>query len=531
MVVAAGALSLSPVDGNSFPTGFEGADYGLQNVGIVASGGITAMGYNYASQGLPSGLSVDKLSGKIIGTATESGIFNFSVSATNDCSTAGSSTVCNYISTSNNYVISINAASGVMSPAATPPAPDIPYPLTTATINQPYQALINVTHPDAINFTFSFSGDMPPGLVFDTDNGQINGVATKSGNYIFAVTATLYFDNQDLGYVMQSYQLTVNQGDPFADGAGDIIKSENIIARRLIVTQNDIIIKHLRSRHEENKDSAVNKPAKTAIWLEGNVAAGNSDDSISYNDNGLVAGLDFRSNPQWLIGIAVSHAQDHTQISPANSHIKAINNMVNLYLSYQPQADIFIDGIIGSGLINDEAGRQLNDMTLTSRRSGNQWFASLTIAKEYKEANWQTSLYGRLDYDYIHLKPSTEGGDDQVMGSLHYNEQNTNAIMASGGVIFGYKLRLGESSLTPQLYLEAGHDFLSGDDGSVYYISEPEITYYLGDSNPENGYLTIGSQINLESDNGFAINLSYRLNSNLNTITNNTISGGMLMRF
>jgi CSLREA domain-containing protein len=183
-------VTLNPA---SLPSGNTSAAYS-QTLSASPAGG----NYIYAVTGsvLPAGLMLTQATGTISGTPTQSGNFNFTITATGFGGCAGSKA----------YSITI----GNGCPTIT--LPDLP----TGSIGQPYST--SVTALPSGNYSYAMtSGSLPSGLTLYGTIGLIYGYPAQNGSFTFTITAT--DSNQCVG--SKSYTLAIGGGAAKRAVAGD----------------------------------------------------------------------------------------------------------------------------------------------------------------------------------------------------------------------------------------------------------------------------------------------------------------------
>src|SRR5579862_157565 len=157
------AITLSPP---ALPNGTQTVVYDQT---ITASGGVAPYTYAVTSGSLPSGLSLDPSTGEITGTPANTGVSNFTITATDSTSATGSRA----------YSISVGTASLTLLPATLP----------AATQGTTYSQTITAVGGSA-PYTFSVSqGPLPAGLTLSSA-GVLSGTPTASGSFGFIVQAT-----------------------------------------------------------------------------------------------------------------------------------------------------------------------------------------------------------------------------------------------------------------------------------------------------------------------------------------------------
>lgn len=188
------------------------------NGGVAYSQSLTASGgtapYSFAASGLPDGLSLG-VDGKLSGTPTKSGVFNFTVTATDKTGGKGP------YSASQPYQVTVDAPAITIGPFALPKAMG----------GVAYSETISATGGTGpYSFTVS-AGALPAGLALKTD-GTLSGTLAVSGAFDFTVRAV-----DRLGFRgEQSYTLTVAAPEisitpsSLPAGTGGIAYSQTITA-------------------------------------------------------------------------------------------------------------------------------------------------------------------------------------------------------------------------------------------------------------------------------------------------------------
>ncbi len=154
-----------------------GAMNGVPYTGTVqAIDGVQPLKFSLASGSLPAGLSLNSLSGGIVGTPTFQGpgsqTYNFSVQVTD----------FDQVSAAAPLALSITVAG--------PPPLSATASLPQGFLGGGYSGAISSTG-GVPPLTFGLtSGSLPPGLSMGSTNGQITGIPTTNGTYPFAVLIT-----------------------------------------------------------------------------------------------------------------------------------------------------------------------------------------------------------------------------------------------------------------------------------------------------------------------------------------------------
>lgn len=163
LAISAPAITIAP---GTLPAAQVGVDFDQQ---LSASGGTAPYTQAVTAGSLPSGLVLSP-AGRISGTATNPGNYNFTVTATDSLGFTGSQA----------YAVFAAPAPLNLSPATLPsPSAGAPYSVQLATSGGYGDFSYAVT-----------SGTLPTGLALNPDSGLISGTPTAVGSYSFAVTST-----------------------------------------------------------------------------------------------------------------------------------------------------------------------------------------------------------------------------------------------------------------------------------------------------------------------------------------------------
>jgi CSLREA domain-containing protein len=124
--------------------------------------------YSYqVSETLPPGLTLDPTTGRLSGTPTQAGQFDFLVTATN-CGCSGS----------RSYTLTIACPAITLSPAS----------LSNGTAGSNYNATISASPSGTYSFSL-LSGSLPPGLTLNAVTGVLSGITTTMGTFNFVIRA------------------------------------------------------------------------------------------------------------------------------------------------------------------------------------------------------------------------------------------------------------------------------------------------------------------------------------------------------
>lgn len=161
-VTPVSAVTLSPA---SLPDMRIGTAYGNS---LSASGGTAPYSYALTSGALPPGIALSS-TGTLSGTPTASGAFSFAITAQDSLGSLSSK----------NYGLNVLPPTLSLTPAS---------PALSTTVDVAHNQTFAATGGIA-PYSYSVSGTLPTGLIFDSTTGQLSGTPTTPGSYGFTVSA------------------------------------------------------------------------------------------------------------------------------------------------------------------------------------------------------------------------------------------------------------------------------------------------------------------------------------------------------
>ena len=153
-----------------------GQDYGAE---LTSAGGKGVVQWSISAGNFPPGLSLDPSSGLITGSPTTGGTYNFTVQVTDSASPTPHSAT-------KNLTIVVAKAPALAMPTKS---------LFNGIEGGYYSSAIQATG-GAGQYSWSASGNVPPGLSLDSGSGVLSGVPTGTGKFSFQVTVFDAADNQ-----------------------------------------------------------------------------------------------------------------------------------------------------------------------------------------------------------------------------------------------------------------------------------------------------------------------------------------------
>jgi outer membrane autotransporter protein len=263
-------------------------------------------------------------------------------------------------------------------------------------------------------------------------------------------------------------------------------------------------------------------PAGTSIWAGGNVRFGSRDktsrtDEIAYSTDGISFGIDHRFSETYSLGIGVGYARSESEIGANGSSNDAEGSTIALYGSYMPMDNLFIDGMLGYGKVDQEYQRYVAPIQTyaESDRDGSQLFGSISVGYEFHKPGLTLSPYGRFDFSVDRLDDTTETGVG--IYSLTYDDvKQTNRQFSLGFRAESmHKARFGW--LSPSIRLEYNHDFSDDYKSEVSYTSlgAAGTRYAFKSDSEEDNTLLIGLGSDFIFRNGIRLGIDYQATHSL----------------
>jgi len=134
---------------------------------FTASGGVGPYTYAITAGTLPTGLTLNAVSGVVSGIPSVDNIYNFAVTATDSLSHSGSQ----------NYALQVTGSLSLS-----------PTSLATAVINSPYSQIFT-TSGGIAPYTYTEVGSLPNGVTLNSATGVLYGTPTTAGTSTFTVSS------------------------------------------------------------------------------------------------------------------------------------------------------------------------------------------------------------------------------------------------------------------------------------------------------------------------------------------------------
>ncbi|MEQ1513154.1 MAG: putative Ig domain-containing protein, partial [Lysobacteraceae bacterium] len=252
------------------------------------------------------------------------------------------------------------------------------------------------------------------------------------------------------------------------------------------------------------------------IWTAGTIRSGNHDGrngsaGVDFETDGLSAGLDYRVNDALTIGGGVGYGSDSSDIGENGSRSKGSAYTFAVYGSYSPGEVFFMDGLWGYQSLDYDLRRFVtsNGNFVDGKRKGTQWFGSVSAGADIQKGAWQFTPYVRADIARADLDAYTEHGD--AIFALTYNHLEVDTDTGNVGVRIDYRREASWGLWSPQLRLEYQHDFKGNGAQTMRYADLPTGPFYRADLNDfDRSRLMLGLGVLFSLDNDWSFKFDYR---------------------
>ncbi len=252
------------------------------------------------------------------------------------------------------------------------------------------------------------------------------------------------------------------------------------------------------------------------IWTAGTIRSGNHDGrngsaGVDFETDGLSAGLDYRVNDDFAIGGGVGYGRDDSDIGDNGSRSEGSAYTFAAYASYSPGDVFFFDGLMGYQRLDYDLRRFVtsNGNFVNANREGTQWFGSVSAGADIQKGAWQFTPYVRADVARARLERYTEQGDP--IFALAYNSLEVDTDTGNIGVRIDYRREVNWGLLSPQFRVEYQHDFKGNGAQTMRYADLATGPFYRADlADFDRSRLMLGLGLLFDLDNDWSFKLDYR---------------------
>ncbi len=421
---------------------------------LVATGGTAPYTFAITAGALPAGLTLST-AGALSGTPTASGVFNFTVRATDALAFTGTRV----------YALTVV---------------DRPDPSRDPEVRGLLEAQADATRRIATTQISNFQQRLERLHGAGQEGGFDNGLSVAYDQYCPEMVGAIPGRRCD----------RPNAGD--AGGAG------------------------ASSMAGQNNARAGDGNNAYGIWTAGMIRSGNHDGrngsaGADFETDGLSAGLDYRVNDALTIGGGVGYGTDSSDIGENGSRSKGRAYTFALYGSYSPGDVFFVDGLWGYQSLDYDLRRFVtsNGNFVNGNRDGTQLFGSVSMGADIQKGAWQFTPYVRADVARARLERYTETGDP--IFALAYNSLEVDTDTGNVGLRIDYRREASWGLWSPQFRVEYQHDFKGNGAQTLRYADLPAGPFYRADLNDfDRSRLMLGLGVLFNFDNDWSFKLDYR---------------------
>ena len=252
------------------------------------------------------------------------------------------------------------------------------------------------------------------------------------------------------------------------------------------------------------------------IWTAGTIRSGNHDGrngsaGVDFETDGLSAGLDYRVNDAFAVGGGVGYGTDSSEIGDNGSRSKGTAYTFALYASYSPDDAFFIDGLWGYQSLDYDLRRFVtsNGNVVNGTRKGSQWFGSVSAGADFQKGAWQFTPYVRGDVARAQLNGYTEHGDP--IFALRYEGLGVDTDTGNAGIRIDYRRDMSWGLLSPQFRVEYQHDFKGNGAQTIRYADLASGPFYrAGLTDFDRTRLMLGLGVLFDLNNDWSFKFDYR---------------------
>lgn len=533
---------------------------------VFASGGTAPRTFSISAGALPNGLSI-AANGRITGTPTVAGLFNFTVRADDSVGNFGTRA----------YSINIGSSILTINPATLPPAQQ----------GAPYSQQLTATGGTG-PYTFEMtSGALPSGLGMSS-TGLISGAVTVSGTFTFMVRATDV--NGDIG--LRSYTLTPVRPNPADDPeVQGILRGQIAATRRFSSAQIDNVGRHLESLHDRFNACSLDfgvqmqqaqQPASpygypqqgwdgyrdnpmtaygqygqygqmpppaprpledcggsawgssVAFWLGGALefgsAAGGS--SLQFSTSGLTAGVDVRFGRGLIVGVAVGYGKDRTEVGSNGTTSNGAATSGIVYASFNPAGAVFIDGLAGYSALSFDARRfvTIDNTFATGSRQGDSWFAAVSASLGLRFNALKVTPFVRADIGSARLAAYSEEGVSFSL--LTYDAMELSSSSMGLGVRGSYDFAMRWGVVSPLARVEYRYAIEGAAAQSLYYSDFGSSTATTWNQAAASRSLMLGAVgLRATAGQGLSVDVEYGVTTAEQILQSQSLRGALRLMF
>ena len=247
------------------------------------------------------------------------------------------------------------------------------------------------------------------------------------------------------------------------------------------------------------------------FWSEGQISVGKTGEEEStlardIEANGIIIGIDNRTNQESMYGVAFGYGEDIVDVGSSGTGTDTKFYSLSLYGTLSRNNTNYLDGLLGISTLKSDLIRKKNSHTLTGERDGKQVFSSVNYSKVINKDDFNLNPLGRIDIGYTELGAYDETGKN----ALSYEKNKIITGITSIGLLLDSTKQINQGMTIKQMgRLEYSADFSPDSDATLSYVTDPATEYTLTVSNKARDNLRAGIGFDFSTDDGFSAIMNY----------------------
>ncbi|MEN5207811.1 fibronectin type III domain-containing protein [Stenotrophomonas terrae] len=278
-------------------------------------------------------------------------------------------------------------------------------------------------------------------------------------------------------------------------------------------------------------------PEGWGLWLAGTATFGKagrngrSGGGFDFNTGGITLGADRAVGEDLLLGMAGSWGKQGTDFDGTPSKVDADQRSLAAYGLWRLGEHLFVDGLLANGQLDFDLTRWSEPANASAQasRNGDQWFGSLTLGYEHRNAAGMTLTgYGRYDGH----RATLDGYREQGLGiyDLAYGRQKVDNSALAVGLEGSLAFKRERLNWRPHWRIEYRSALENRSDVAMNYLQRPQSTdYVLAMRSYNDDMLALGAGMDLQLDSGWMFSLLLGHEQGRNAMRSNSI--GLQVRF
>ncbi len=254
------------------------------------------------------------------------------------------------------------------------------------------------------------------------------------------------------------------------------------------------------------------------FWSEGSIGVGRVGETSSssfkeIDTNSITLGWDKKNNQKTIHGYAITYTKEDVKVGDNGSTLDIHSYSLSKYATFHQKENSYIEGIIGTSILDLKNKRVKNSNSLNGDRNGKQLYGSIHYINTISKKNTNISPNLRLNLSYTKLADYTETGSN----AIKYNEQIVETAGIYGGFAFNKEVFKDDYIIRPTAGFELGLDLSPSSDVSLNYVSDPNTKYTK--SIDQQGEKSIKGKVGFDilNENGWSLMAFYERDQSENS--------------